>query len=253
MIAVRRFYLVFSAVLAGILFVGLGVTGYRLIGESDPRAELFLYVSLVGAAAAVLLFTAGILRAEALDRRLDRLISRGTRKDILPGRDFAALGSLGEKLDIIFGQITRQNQLKSQKISALSDLVEFLVRNQERAVAVCDVGGTVRFMSDEWAEKTDSNRLEIIGESISGSLEDFSMETVAPLLQRTRQPSGGSAGKREYVCYPIEDRTGLLTYIAVFIDAKARFYNRQEGPAVSSAARSTKWMANLGRFLARKR
>ena len=251
MIVMRRSFLIAGTVIVGAMFLGLGVYGYRLIGTAEISAERFLYVAGLGALTSTILFLTGVFRAVALDNRLDRLISQGTRRDIIPGRDFAALGTLGKKLTTIYNQIGRQNVLKTRKISGMHDLIEFLVRNQDRAIAVCDVTGAIRYANEELAESVERNRIELIGENMKEILTDFSMSSLLPTLLQTRQPVSETLGGREFSCYPIEDRSGEPAYLVFLFDGKARFFEKRERAAGPSPRRPGTLTSALSRFFTR--
>jgi len=253
MIVVRRAFLVATTIATGLTALGLGVYGFTLLGETRLEAERFFYVALLAAILLVTLVLTGILKAEALDRRLNRLIAQGNSRDILPDRDFQALGSLGDKLAAIFAQVGRQNELKTRKISGLHDLVEFLVRNQDRPVAVCDASGIVRYANEEGGEAVETPRIDLIGESLAAARNGFSMNDLIAKLLQTRQPAEGSLGERDFVAYPIEDRSGELAYIIVFFGTKARFFRKPEQGVGGAPKRSNSWSANLSRFLSRSK
>ena len=251
MIVLRRSFLIVGTVFAGAVILGLGVYGYRLLGDARIVAERFLYVAGIGALASMTLFLTGIIRAVALDHRLDRLISQGTRRDIIPGRDFAALGTLGEKLTTIYNQIGRQNLLKARKISGMHDLVEFLVRNQDRPIAVCDVTGAIRYANEDWAENIEKSRIDLIGENLNEILPGFSLSSLLPTLLQSRQPAAGTAAGREFSCYPIEDKSGELAYLIFLFDGKARFFEKRERSAGPMTKRTGALTSTLSRFFAR--
>lgn len=237
MLVLRRGALWFLGITGGSAILAAAIAGYRLMSEGDMKVagELFLFWGLITLLLFVLFFTAILVRSQSLDRRLDRLIEQGNRRDIVPGRDFQTLGKLGEKLTTVFNQISRQNLMKGRKISAMNDLVEFLVRNSERPIAACDVMGTIQYVSETLDDFLELDRVEVFQKKIQTIVPLIPFSDIRAAMILDRQPATEKYNNTEFTCYPIEDRIGELSYMVFLFNSKARFFiGREKATPVSS-------------------
>lgn len=237
MLVLRRGALWFLGITGGSAILAAAITGYRLMsaGGLVVTGELFLFWGIITLLLFLAFFMVTLVRSQSLDRRLDRLIDQGNRRDIVPGRDFQTLGKLGERLTTIFNQISRQNLMKGRKISAMTDLVEFLVRNSERPLAACDVMGTVQYVSETLDDFLELDRVEVIQKKIQNIVPQIPFSDIRAAMVLDRQPKTEKFNSTEFTCYPIEDRIGELAYMVFLFNSKARFFTgREKSNPVSS-------------------
>ena len=194
MIVLRRGVLILLGFVGAAALLGFGVAGYVFLIQAGDRVdgESFLFWNMVVFVAYLCAYLIIILRARSLDRRLDRLIAQGVRRDIVPGRDFQNnLGVIGDRLTTIFNQISRQNLMKTRKISAMHDLVEFLVRNSEKTILVCDVLGKIQYAGDNLDVVLNKERSELIGVSVQSLIPGIPFGELRAGLMQERQPRSG--------------------------------------------------------------
>lgn len=254
MIVVRKGLLILIGAFSIVFLIGSGISGFFIIGAGGnlSHAEIFLFWTVVAAIFLLLILIGVVTHAQSLNRRLDRLIEQGSRRDIVPGRDFQVLGILGERLTTIFNQVSRQNYLKSQKISAMRDLIEFLVRNEGQPVSVCDILGTIHYASDAMGAYLNTERLEILGQNIDELLPEVSFTEVRSGILKTRQPKSEDSGDRSYACYPIEDNSGNVSYLVFLFNGKAHYFKKSDKNERTTSSRSTMVSNRISWFLNRK-
>ncbi len=228
-LTISRRFAIFTVLLITAMFLALGVMGFRGIQASNRAlGESLLFWSVAAAAITLVLFSSFLLRATSLDRRLERLISQGNHRDLVPGRDFVSLGKLGTQLTTIFNQISRQNLLKARKISAMHDLVEFLVKNAQRPTVVCDVTGVIQYANETVQECLHIDRMDIMGERLETIAPAIPFTDLRATILQTMQPEEAADNALNYTCYPVENSADELAYMVFLFNAKARYFMKRD-------------------------
>ena len=179
MILIRRNIAISFFFLFTLSIAAMGVYGYRTMaggGDASPEgkaeAERFLYIAIIGVSviAVTFLFTAG--RTLSLYRELDKMIELNKRGDFSPELSMKKLGSIGERITLLYFTLNSLNEKRSLKISSLSSLSEFLVDNVELPLFVTDVRGIILYVSRNFAESTEKNRTEVLNRSVENLYPD---------------------------------------------------------------------------------
>jgi|GEM_PF-4375490 len=215
MIVVHKIVVIFIGALSSLLIAALGITGYLLMRNVGPgtNAELFLFWSLVAILASFMASILMIARGLSLDRRLNRLIEQGGRRDITPGRDFLVLGKLGNKLRVIFEQISRQNSLKRLKISSMNGLVAFLVRNENTPISICNALGEIQYANESVEKFTKLERTDIVGARVQDVFPYIQLSEIRAAIIRNWGSQEIKQDGMEFTCHPIGDELHELAYL----------------------------------------
>ncbi len=249
-ITVNRKTLILMALLILAMILSLGIFGFIHIEQADREiAESLLFWSIVSAVVSAALFAAVLLKAASLSRSLDRLISQGAHRDLVPGRDFMTLGKLGKQLTTIFNQISRQNLLKARKISSMHDLVEFLVKNAQRPTVVCDVTGVIHYANEDVKESLNIDRMDIMGERLDIVASSIPFADIRAVLLQSRQPEDSIDSQYNFTCYPIENSAGDLAYIVFLFNSKANYFSRRETRQITGTPRWNGLASGIGALM----
>lgn len=261
MVIVSKRRLVAFTVVVCLVLAALGWHGYYLLtslGDSGIETRLAAEEILFASIAAILfvVFLAVILlrRAASLDKRLDRLIEQGRNSEIVPGRDFSAMGPLGDKLKDLFNLLSQSNYEKTRKISAMQALVIFLIRNQDQAIAICDSAGILRYVSDIFLEKRQLTRVDVLDFPLSAAIPGIPLDQIASQLTRLREPLEGKTDDTAYTCYPFTDRSNELAYLVFLFGAKAGYFEKRSEKIESENGRRRRspLLSGLGRWLSER-
>ena len=158
-------------------FPGIRLYGYHLAtrltdgGETAVLlGEKLLFAGIVASLAMAFLVFMMLRLSTNLERRLDRLIDQGKTRDIVPGRDFVGMGPLGDKLTALFNLLSKLNEQKTRKISAMQALAVFLVRKMDVLAIVTDIKGMVLYVSDDLLDERELKRQDVINTSVTDRL-----------------------------------------------------------------------------------
>lgn len=137
--------------------------------------------------------------------------------------------------------------MKGRKISAMNDLVEFLIRNSERPVAACDVMGTVHYISETLEGFLEIDRVDLIHKNLQKIVPQIPFSDIRAAMVQDQQPKTEKFNNTEFTCYPIEDRIGELAYLVFLFDSKARFFVGREKSIPVSSKRTGYFAAGMAR------
>ncbi len=260
MILVRRwlYYTLGAVVCLGVL--GAGVLGYYSVqtvaaGSAEYArfvAERFLFTTLTAAVILCIIFVYIALRSLSIDRELDKIIELNRFQDFSPEKSMNKLGIIGKKITALYYQLNTLNEKKSLKISAQSELLAFLTNNLELPLAICDVTGTVIWVSPSFLEKIGKTRPEIVGGRIDSIIPDISVQNILFELGRSHSFLEKSAGKSTVTCYPVYNRRNELTYLALALGKKAVYSEAGKKTDVNQVTQPSRLQRAFGRALSRK-
>lgn len=94
------------------------------------------------------------------------------------------LGRLGEKINRLFGELNSLNEMKSLKISAVSNLVSFFLENAFLHCFIADIRGTIGSVSKRFAEKLKTDGHEVIGHSLTDMIKELDFAELKTEMER---------------------------------------------------------------------
>jgi PAS domain-containing protein len=207
------------ALIAVAMIVGVGIVGYRTVDADIPadaikeRAELILYLAVASAVVLLLSVTIVAARTRHLGRELDKMVALNRFGDFSPELSMKKLGSIGEKITLLYFRLNALNEKRALKISALSDLVQLLALNIDTPFVVSDISGSVKYVSRGATEKLPGNRSELMNSTLTELAPALNMQLLVTRLERTNEAETLSEGEDAIIAIPVRNRRGELTYV----------------------------------------
>jgi PAS domain-containing protein len=231
MILINRNLLIVLAVIVISVSLGAGWFGYQqIIGSSGLSEEeirfqaesfLFYFIStgIVLTCGFILLFA----RVRHVDRQLDKLIEMSRYSDIYPAKHFVGLGPLGERLKLLYRHINKLNIRKTMKISALSNLNDFLLNNISLPLVVTDVTGIILYSNVAFADKFNSTRGDLKSSRIDLVFTELNIQVLMLELSRQHVPVEKESNQTQITCYPVHNVSAEMNYVVFVPDKKAAY------------------------------
>ena len=221
MILLKRGTAIFLYFLFTLAIVATGIYGYLEIGdrstngslELKAKAESILYISLSGAAVILVAFMVVVGRTMSLYRELDKMIELNKLSDFSPDLSMKKLGSIGERITLLYHSLNSLNERKTLKISALSGFADFLVDNIEIPLMATDVQGFVRYASRSLTERTDRPRSELMGRKVADLFPDVPFRDSVLELDKRNSPVELKESKSPLTLIGIRNRRNELSYV----------------------------------------
>jgi len=260
MLLINRNLLIAIAIVVIAAALGAGLLGYHEILGSEGlsgevlsfQAESFLFYFIITALILGIGFIVLFLRVKHVDRQLDKLIEMSRYSDIYPAKHFVGLGSLGERLKQIYRQINNLNIRKTMKISALSNLNEFLLNNITLPLVVTDVSGIILYINKAFAEKFNSTRSDLKSSNIDIIFSELNIPVLMLELSRQHIPVEKESNKIKMTCYPVHNVSAEMNYVVFVTDKKAAYSNLQKS-GIEAVRRGNSFTGRLGQILTRKK
>ena len=207
------FLILFTASIAAI-----GIYGYQALGaggEIDHKAlaERLLYLSIIGVTLVVAMFLGTVGRTLSLYRELDKMIELNKRGDFSPELTMKKLGSIGERITLLYFTLNSLNEKKTLKISALSGLADFLIENVETPLFVTDVRGRMVYISREFSARTEKNRSELLNQDALGLFPEVPYRDLVLELDKKKLTIETEAAGDPLSLMGIRNRMNELSYI----------------------------------------
>ena len=223
MILLRRNMAIFFFLIFTLSIAAMGIYGYNAMGggtdappDAKVPAERFLYISVVGVSVILLSFLATAGRTLSVYRELDK------RGDFSPELSMKKLGSIGERITLLYFTLNTLNEKKSLKISSLSGLTEFLVEQVELPLFVTDVRGTMLYVSRVFIESSEKNRGEVLNMSVEDLYPDVPYGDALLKLDKNRAPVEISELRTALTLVGVHNRMNELSYVVWVFEKGAR-------------------------------
>jgi len=260
MILINRKLLIILAVVVIAASLGAGIFGYQKILAAEGlsgdilkfQAERFLFYFIVTAIVLITGFTVLLLRVHNVDRQLDRLIEMSRYSDIYPSKHFVGLGSLGERLRLLYRNINNLNIRKTMKISALANLNEFMMNNINLPMLVTDVTGSILYSSTVFTEKYGSAKGDLKYKKIDSVFSELNIPILMLELSRQHVPVEKESNRTKITCYPVHNVSVEMNYVVFVTDKKAVYTNFQK-LSTENVKKSSSVAGRLGRILSKKK
>ena len=238
MILVKRIpmYIVFFII--GALIVIPGVVNYVRLTSFETLdiqlvkfyAENIIYITIIS----VIILLASVFIIHRGGVRVLKEIDKVTEMSA-SGKYFSVeytrkLGKLGDKINRLFSELNRLNDMKSLKISTISNLNSFLLDNIDFHLLIADIEGNVLSCSRRFLDKFDINLPDIRGRNLQEVVIDLDFSKVVSELERNRSSADIekvviSAGETRYqtnlVLYPVFNVKNELSNIICVSEKEA--------------------------------
>jgi hypothetical protein len=231
MLLVKKVSLYTSFVVLAIIILALGVVNYiqlSAIAEIEAKtggdgmavtqalkfnAENLLYLSIVGVV--VLIITLFVVHRGGVRvlRQMDKVTELSRQGRYFSGESVKKLGKLGEKINRLFGELNRLNEMKTLKISALTNLIGFLLDESNLHCFIADIQGAIGAVSRQLIARLKIDKLDKRGRTVSDMIRDIDFKEICAQLDRDRIPV-----VKKGLVLQIGDTTaqGQLTFHPVF-------------------------------------
>jgi len=221
MILLRRNLAIFLYLLFTVAIVAIGIYAYLQFSGAAPvsaaelkaKAESILYISVSGAAVILVAFAVTAWRTLSVYRELDKLIELNKRGDFSPELSMKKLGPIGKRITLLYFSLNSQNERKTLKISALSELADFLVANIDIPLLATDVQGYIRYASRALVEQIDHPRSELISKNVEEVFPDVPFRDTVLELDRRKSSVDLEELKTPLTLAAIRDRRNELSYV----------------------------------------
>lgn len=226
MILAQRLLVYILALLsiASILF--LGIQGYQAVvehpvGETQSKilAEKLLYCAIVLALVALAVLVLILVRSRSVARELDRIIETARRGGSLSALRLKPMGTIGEKLRVLYGELTELGYRQALKISSLTETKSFLLSNINMALVIADVTGRISDASRVFVEQAKAKPGDILGRRIQDILPALHFQDLVRRLERDHSVITQNHAREQLTMYPVLNRVGQLANI-IFIWGK---------------------------------
>jgi hypothetical protein len=196
MLLVKKGLFVFTLLAGCALLLLVGVTGYRALIEKvvyTPQqlkyyAENAVFVSFLSVFMLFILFFVTWRKSVQVYNELDKIAQLSRYGKYYTGDFVKKLGKLGVKIDRLFFELNTLNDMKSLRISALSNLNQFLLENVHLKIFVTDIQGMVQSCSGKFVEEIALFRDRVLGKHISSLILELNFTEVTTELERNRTP-----------------------------------------------------------------
>ncbi|HUT66815.1 MAG TPA: PAS domain-containing protein [Spirochaetota bacterium] len=230
MILVKRVVLYVAFFIMAIMMIVPGAVYYIRLEGIDAlgndliryNAENLVYLGIVGVVVLLVLFLlihrGGVRVLKAIDK-VSELSGYGR---YYSGEYMRKLGRLGEKINRLFGELNSLNEMKSLKISAVSNLVSFFLENASLHCFIADIQGTIGSVSKRFAEKLKTDGQGVIGRSLTDMIKEFDFAEIKAELERNRSAvskkglmlvTGDTTLQGQFTFYPVFNAKNELSNI----------------------------------------
>jgi len=220
MTAVRTAVFIFLMLTGALLCLALGVYGYLLVTQAAGAdstvvkvlAERMLFLGLLAAIAVVGFSAAVFIRSVRIHAALDRLVALSRLSGGFSGEPLSRLGELGTRISELYKHVTEVSEKKSQKISAISSLNQFLLNRIELKIVITDVAGRITQLSKPFVDEQESGRQDFLGLHVNQLLPDLNFHEVFTTLERTHGAVEVTVKAGAFRMFPILDRNNHVAY-----------------------------------------
>jgi hypothetical protein len=230
MLLVKKIVLYVTFFVMAVIILALGtVNYYRIVGTGAIENELvkyytenLLYLSIVGVVILLVAFFVTLRGGVRVFKEIDKVTELSAHGRYYSGDYTRKLGRLGEKINHLFGELNRLDEMKSLKISALSNLTGFFLENGSLHCFITDIQGSIGSVSKRLCEKLKIDGQALKGRTISEVVKDFDFAGVTAELERNRTPVmrkdlmlvlGETSVQGQFTFYPVFNSKNRLSNI----------------------------------------
>lgn len=195
MILVKKGYFFFALFVTLGLLLFLGLNGYitaqnRTLSTGQQLkycAENSVFMSVNSVIAVLIIFFIMNRRSIHVLNELDKIAQLSRYGKHSTGDYLKKLGRLGEKIDTLFLELSRLNEMKSLKISALSNLNLFFLEQIQLKLFITDVTGRVLHCSRKFLDQMELDKSRIVGTNISTFIQNLNFNDAITEIEQNRK------------------------------------------------------------------
>jgi hypothetical protein len=199
----------------------LGVRALRLssdfagltAAELKLWAENSFFLSLAAGVLVLAVFLAVLKRSRDVLRELDKARDLARYASFSSSGSLRRLGTLGEKIRLLYLQLADLNDKKSLKISSLSGVIDFMLQVGELPLLISDVTGKITQASRKYLDQYKLNQPDLVGKYLTEVFPDLIWPEVIARLEKEHQALKSGVVKETLVLYPVFNRGGELSEV----------------------------------------
>ena len=192
LISKYRIYFLFIFVI--IVFIAFGIYSYLAFTRIDIEdalslkyfAENFLYYTIILIIMTIIIFLTTILKSKNIYRELDKVVDLSRQGKYCSGDQLKKLGKLGGKIIDINSQLNSLNEMKSLKISSLSNTVNFMLDKSNLSVFMLDAQGLIIKVSRKLLGDLQIEEKDILNKFAENILDNFNYSNVINDLKKSK-------------------------------------------------------------------
>jgi len=192
LISKLRIYCIYLLIL--IVFIGYAIYSYFALNNISSEeissfrffAENFVYFTLILIVIMTFVFINTIIKSRNIYRELDKAIELSRQGKYFSGKQLQKLGLLGEKISEINAQLNSLNEMKSLKISSLSNAINLLLEKSKLNIMLLDAQGQISKVSDQLLAELQIEDKDIIGQYAENILENLSYSNAINELKKSK-------------------------------------------------------------------
>jgi transcriptional regulator with PAS, ATPase and Fis domain len=196
MVLIKKWQYYMLLLFTCVLLLVLGAVHYRVMNEISVLTPLqikfysenSIFISIVSIVIMIIVFFLIMRRSIYVMNELDKITQLSKHGRYYSGDSLKRLGSLGDKIDNLYLELNRLNDMKSIKISTLSNVNQFFLENIHLKLVITDVQGTILHCSGDFLEYVSMEKSLVISKPISTFIVDFNFQEITSEVEKTRKP-----------------------------------------------------------------
>lgn len=196
MIIINKFSLYIFTFIAGILILFLGVTSYFYLKDIPSVATLavkyiaenFIFYAILFNIILFFLLWRITVKSTKILAQLDKIIELSKTGNYNVVEYLKKMGKLGEKINLILFQFTQLNLLKSLKISAQSNINEFLITKINVRLLILDIQGNILNISQPFLDSFGLAKDQLVNKNLKEFIQDLNFEQLLQDMKKERKP-----------------------------------------------------------------
>jgi len=194
MFLISKFRVYMFYVFAVVAFLLIGFHGYLTFSHVEAGdaltlkyfAENFIYYGIVLLIILTVIFISTLVKSKNIYRELEKVIELSRQGKYFSGDQLKKLGKLGDKIIDINSQLNSLNEMKSLKISSLSNTVNFMLDKSNLSVLVLDAQGLISKVSRKLLEDLQIEEKDILNKFAEDILDNFNYSNVINELKKSK-------------------------------------------------------------------
>lgn len=233
-----KFYFFFITVSAIILTLAVYsywvFTHFNLMNDPNLKyySETFILLVILFLLILFYLFIHLLTRNKDIYKELDKVIDLSRQGNLLSESQLKKIDLLGEKIMEINGILNSLNEKKTLKITAQSNLINFLISHVNKNMLVTDIQGRIERVTPTLLHKFNVEEKDITGEFINVFVQNLNFSVITNDLKSSKNISFEASVKFNkddefiicyLVFYPIYNVRNELTNCVCFIMDETEF------------------------------
>jgi hypothetical protein len=177
MLLIKKWYFTFTLILCCGMVLLLGITGYSAVnskavyspGQVKFHAENCIFISILAVIVVMVLFFIAGRRSTNVLRELDKVRELSRLGKYYTSDYLKKLGSLGERIDLLFQELNKLNEMMSLRISALSNLQQFFLESSRLKLLITDIQGTIQGGSRTFLLAIEQEKNQVLGKNLAAA------------------------------------------------------------------------------------